>query len=106
MILQGFPVARLPKTMSTTPDMLLQDLAGNAMASTILLAIFASLFESALWRSPPLAGSMEDADVAHAMEIFEIGFGSLQRQGNIDDDSDHEFEPSSSSSLVAKRRKR
>ena len=93
----------MPQTVGTTPDVLLQDLAGNAMASTVLLAIFASLFESVVWRSPPLTGSIEDVDVATAMEIFEISSGSLRH--NVEDGSDHEQEPASSSSLVSKRRR-
>ena len=103
MILHGLPAAKLPDTFSSTPDMLLQDLVGNAMASTVLLAIFTSLFESVVWRSPPLTG-VEDVDVAQAMHIFEISSSSLRL--SVRDGSDHELEQASSSSLVSKHRNR
>ena len=103
MILQGFPAAKLPDIVSSTPEMLLQDLVGNPMASTVLLAILTSLFASVVRRSPPLTG-VEDVDVAQAMQIFEISSSSLRLI--VRDGSDHELEQESSSSLVSKRRKR
>ena len=104
LILQGFPTTKVPNTVSSTPDMWLQDLAGNAMASTVLLAIFVSLFESAVWRNPSASDlDMGCVDVAQAMQIFEISASSLR---SVDYESNHEDGHKSSSALVSKRRKK
>ena len=51
LMMQGFPVALVKAVADTTPEGLLQDLAGNGMAVPVVLAILASASISLSWRT-------------------------------------------------------
>ena len=75
MIIQGFPLAKVPGLVQSTRESLLMDLGGNMMAAVLPLAVLHSLFVSLIWRieacdfDRPLA--LSAARIADAMACFE-----------------------------------
>ncbi len=77
LLLQGFPLARVDADVFE--EFLMQDLAGNAMAFPVLLAIVMASFCSISWKTATAedAPASSDADVATAMSVF----GSMACEG-------------------------
>ena len=97
MAIQGFPLGKVPSLVEKTPDHTLQSLAGNMMASTVLLACVQSFLASVTWR--PMTGtssSQEDMGVALTC------FGVLTNAGAGGD----EEEPSASGAAPRFKRRR
>ena len=72
LLLQGFPISAVMDLVDSTPESLLQDLAGNMMGLNIVLAMLMAAFAAITWRGP-LAVDAEhstQADVDDAMSAF------------------------------------
>ena len=94
---QGFPLGKVPSLVEKTPDHTLQSLAGNMMASTVLLACVQSFLASVTWR--PMAGaSSSHEDISVALTCF----GVLTNAGAGGD----EEEPSASGTAPRFKRRR
>ena len=71
LLLQGFPVSRVP--VDAFPESLMQDLAGNAMAVPVALAVLMASFCAVNWREAAAedAPAAAQADVDAALAAFE-----------------------------------
>ena len=97
LAIQGFPLGRVPSLVEKTPEQTLMSLAGNMMASTVLLACVQSFLSSVTWRQ--LAGtSSSPEDISVALTCF----GVLTNAGAGGD----EEEPSASGSAPRFKRRR
>ena len=92
LVIQGFPIHQLPQCISKFTDGQLQQLAGNAFASSVVLSVVVSLFEAAVWY--PDAGASCDADdVADAVGLFDRSLRPVKDES--DDDNHHDEKASS-----------
>lgn len=66
LLFLGFPLLHMQPLLDRTGEALLQDLAGNAMALPVLLAILMSTFASVSWRT---GASAADAPASSAEEV-------------------------------------
>ena len=76
LAMQGFPTAKVEDILDEAGDMLMQDLSGNMMSLTIVLAIVMSLFTSLSWADScaTVAPPANDADVDMALGLFDSLF--------------------------------
>lgn len=75
LMLQGFPLQKVPTLCEKTSEHTMAALAGNMMAATVPLAIIASLFESVTWRvdsSQETPHAVSRNDVNDALSCFNI----------------------------------
>ena len=66
LLFLGFPLQHIQPLLDRTSEALLQDLAGNAMALPVLLAILMSTFASVSWRT---GASAADAPASSTEEV-------------------------------------
>eukprot|EP00959_Pyramimonas_sp_CCMP1952_P406899 8528091-Pyramimonas_sp.AAC.1 len=52
---QGFPVARFGQLLLSAEPRVLADMAGNAMTSTVVFAVFCAMYLAAPWRSSAIS---------------------------------------------------
>ena len=97
MVIQGFPIHRVPNLVANASEHLLTSLAGNMMASTVPLALMACLFESLQWNftDPGCVTSQEEVD--DAMQMFNLCAGL----GPCADAEDEESHSSTTKSIEA-----
>jgi hypothetical protein len=76
MLIQGYPLAKVPKLIAATSDNVLSGIAGNAMATPIPLVILQAVFVALQWTGGP-AVHTEQQDVDAAFAIFS-NLGSSQ----------------------------
>ena len=74
LLLQGLTISKVPSLLESTPESLMQDLAGNAMALPVVLAVAMATFAVVSWAAvaaadlPPASA----ADVEEALEVLEL----------------------------------
>ena len=71
MILQGFPIAKMPALVEATSNCILGDLAGNAVSLPVLLALVMSTIAAVDWRDVTIS-DVQDLDVDTALLAFEV----------------------------------
>ena len=72
MILQGFPVAKIPALVNAHHQHFLMDLAGNAVSLPVLLALMMSTISAVSWRHTTLNDVSHDSDIAVALAAFDV----------------------------------
>ena len=73
MLMQGFPISRVLELVNKTPEGTMMQLAGNMMATPVLLGLLLSCMESLPWQQSPGIFTRDDTD--DAMEVFDFAFG-------------------------------
>ena len=66
MILQGFPIERVSDLVSRTPDRLLGDLAGNMVATPVLLLLLMASIASVDWQQESVVVVRENDERARS----------------------------------------
>lgn len=101
MLMQGFPLAKVQKLVETTEECVMMQLAGNMMATPVLLALLMSMFDCLVWKESSGACVQEDAD--NALQLFEMTVGGIEA-----DDKEAEEQhptPKSRDGALMKRRR-
>ena len=82
---QGFPTERFPSLLEQSTPQLLHDLAGNAMAGTVVLAVLTAFLLAAPWTGQKLnqAATTDEADVQSAISALGLSCAAA-----ADDDAD------------------
>ena len=86
LIMQGYPVALVKEVVDTTPESVLQDLAGNGMAVPVVLAVLASASISLAWRSSDSSKTRHSTsdELENATALLSM-FASLEAAGDETD---------------------
>ena len=73
LMMQGYPIARIPSTVSETSELHMQEIGGNMMSLPVLLAFVQSLFASLPWRGNSSSVShTSERHVEHALRDIHI----------------------------------
>ena len=83
LLLQGFPTSRVP--IDAFPESLLQDLAGNAMAVPVVLAVLMASFCAIHWRDATAedAPAATQADVDVSLAAYELSLEGIHNLGSL-----------------------
>ena len=98
MMIQGFPLQKVPSLVQRTEESLMASLGGNMMAATVPLAILLSMFEAIHWRADmhrvsPLL--VTENDLAAAWSCFTT----------VTEDVENDEEQAASTSASKRRRR-
>lgn len=76
MLFQGFPLAKVQNLVEGTDDCVMMQLAGNMMATPVMLALIVSIFDCLVWKESSGSCVQEDAD--NALQLFEMIVGAIE----------------------------
>jgi site-specific DNA-cytosine methylase len=87
LLLQGYPIAKVPRLVEKTSERVMQEIGGNMMAATLPLAVLQALFIALPWRQIPFTSDRTEACSEQDVEIAMALFGSLCGAAGADDDA-------------------